>query len=42
MEIARLRSGKASALSITPFAGLQTTRHARLFDPHGQYLPVEI
>jgi hypothetical protein len=30
MEIDRLRSGKASVLSITPFAGLQTACHARL------------
>src|SRR5258708_31026630 len=31
----RLRSGKASVLSITPFVGLQTACHARLLDSHG-------
>jgi hypothetical protein len=37
-----LRSGKASALAITPLAGLQTACHARLLDSHCQYLPGEI
>ena len=35
VEIDRLRSGKASVLSITPFVGLQTACHARLLDSHG-------
>jgi hypothetical protein len=35
VEIDRLRSGEASALSIAPFAGLQAACHARLLDSHG-------
>jgi hypothetical protein len=35
VEMDRLRSGKASVLSITPFVGLQTACHARLLDSHG-------
>ena len=42
VEIDRLRSGKASVLSITPFAGPQTAYHARLLTHMGQYLPDEI
>src|ERR1700730_1932212 len=35
VEIDRLRSGKASVLSVSPFVGLQTACHARLLDSHG-------
>jgi hypothetical protein len=35
VEIDRLRSGKASVPSISPFAGLQTARPAKLLGSHG-------